>query len=108
MAQDFRRYTSNAVGTGATTIFTANSFDTIVGISLANVHTSAITVHCYINDGSNDISLVKDVSIPAGSALQVLDGGAKLVMQNNDVMKAYCSTASSADIWVSAVDDIST
>ena len=32
MAQDFRRYTSNAVGTSAATIFTANSYDTIVGI----------------------------------------------------------------------------
>jgi|TARA_B100000963_G_scaffold359436_1_gene386792 hypothetical protein len=107
MAQDFRRYTSNAVGTGATTIFTANSFDTIVGISLANVHTSAITVHCYINDGSNDISLVKDVSIPAGSALQVLDGGAKFVVQSGDALKVISDTASSLDVWVSAVDAIS-
>ena len=49
MAQDFRRYTSNNVGTGATTVFTANSFDAIVGISLANVHTAAITVSWYIN-----------------------------------------------------------
>ena len=30
MAQDFRRFTSNAVGTSAVTIFTANSFDTVV------------------------------------------------------------------------------
>ena len=57
MAQDFRRFTSNAVGTSAVTIFTANSFDTVVGISLANVHTNAITFNCYINDGSDEISL---------------------------------------------------
>ena len=56
MAQNFRRFTSNNVGTGATTVLTANSFDTIVGISLANVTTNAITASCYINDGSNDIS----------------------------------------------------
>ncbi len=107
MAQDFRRFTSNAVGTGATTIFTANSFDTIVGISLANVHSSAVTVHCYINDGSNDISLVKDVTIPVGSSLQVLDGGAKFVVQSGDALKVTSSAASSLDVWVSVVDAIS-
>ena len=107
MAQDFRRYTSNNVGTVATTVFTANSYDAIVGISLANVHTAAITVSCYINDSSNDIHLVKDVSIPAGSALQVLDGGAKFVVQSGDALKVISDTASSLDVWVSAVDAIS-
>ena len=82
-------------------------FDTIVGISLANVHSSAITVHCYINDGSNDISLVKDVTIPVGSSLQVLDGGAKFVVQSGDALKVTSSAASSLDVWVSVVDAIS-
>ena len=35
MAQNFRRYTSNDVGTSAATLFTADSFDTVVGISVA-------------------------------------------------------------------------
>ena len=107
MAQDFRRYTSNAVGTGAATLFTANSYDTVIGISLSNVTTNAITASCYINDGSNDIYLVKDVSIPAGSALQVLDGGAKFVVQSGDALKVISDTASSVDVWVSTVDAIS-
>ena len=76
MAQNFRRYTSNAVGTSAATLFTANSYDTIVGISVSNVTGSAITVDVYINDGSNDIYLVKGAPITAGGALQVVDGGA--------------------------------
>ena len=58
MAQNFRRYTSNAVGTSAATLFTANSYDTIVGIHVSNIVTSQITVSVYINDGSNDIYLV--------------------------------------------------
>ena len=108
MAQNFRRYTSNAVGTSAATIFTADSYDTIVGISVSNVTTSAINVSVYINDGSNDIHLVKDAPITAGGALQVVDGGAKFVVQNNDALKVISDTASSADVWVSAVDAIST
>lgn len=108
MAQDFRRYTSNAVGTSAATLFTANSYDTVIGISLSNVTTNAITASCYINDGSNDIYLVKDVSIPSGSSLQVLDGGAKFVVQSGDALKVISDTASSVDVWVSTVDAIST
>ena len=61
----------------------------------------------FINDGSNDYYIVKDAPIPAGSALQVLDGGAKVVMQASDVLKVQSDTASSADVWVSVVDTIS-
>ena len=45
-----------------------------------------------------------------GSSLQVLDGGAKLVLDGttSDALKVVSDTASSCDVWVSAVDDIST
>ena len=106
MAQNFRRFTSNDVGVSAATLFTANSYDTVVGISVANVTASAVTASVYINDGTNDIYLIKDAPIPAGSALQVLDGGAKFV-QSGDALKVVSSAASSLDCWVSTVDDIS-
>jgi len=108
MAQNFRRYTSNAVGTSPATLFTANSYDTIVGISVSNVTGSAINVDVYINDGSNDIYLVKNAPITAGGALQVVDGGAKFVVESSDALKVVSDTASSADVWVSVVDAIST
>jgi len=108
MAQNFRRYTSNAVGTSPATLFTANSYDTVVGISVSNVTGSAINVDVYINDGSNDIYLVKGAPITAGGALQVVDGGAKFVVESGDALKVVSDTASSADVWVSAVDAIST
>ncbi len=108
MAQDFERSIVRNVGTGATTVRTANSDDALVGINIANVTTTQILMDVFINDGSNDYYLVKDAPIPVGSALQVLDGGAKVVMQNNDVLKVQSDTASSADVWVSVVDAIST
>jgi hypothetical protein len=107
MAQNFRRYTSNSVGTSATSVYTANSYDTIVGISVANISTSSVLADVIINDGSNDIYLVKQAPIPTGSSLQVLDGGAKFVVQSGDVVKVLSDTASSLDVWISAVDDIS-
>lgn len=107
MAQNFRRYTSKSVGTSATSVYTANSYDTIVGISVANIGTSSVLADVIINDGSNDIYLVKQAPIPTGSSLQVLDGGAKFVVQSGDVVKVLSDTASSLDVWISAVDDIS-
>ena len=107
MAQNFRRYTNNNVGTSVVTSFTANSYDTVVGISVANITASAVNADVYINDGTNDIYLVKTAPIPAGSSLQVLDGGAKFVMQSGDALKIISDTASSLDVWVSVVDDIS-
>jgi len=107
MAQDFTRYKERNIGTSATTLFTANSNDTIVGISVANVTGSAVNADVFINDGTNDFYLVKTAPIPAGSALQVLDGGAKVVVQNGDILKVKSDTASSLDVWISTVDAIS-
>ena len=108
MAQDFERSIANGVGTGATTLRTADSDDAIVGIMVANVTSSQITVEVYVTVSSVDYHLIKDAPIPAGSALQILDGGAKVVMQSGDVLKIKSNTASSADVWVSVVDAIST
>ena len=107
MAQNFRRYKSNDVGASAVTLFTADSNDTIVGISVANVTTSSVVASVFINDGSNDIYLGKGMPLPLGGALQVLGTG-KVVVQNGHALKVVSDTASSVDVWVSAVDDIST
>ena len=107
MAQDFERNIAQNVGTAAVTLRTADSDDALIGINIANVTTTQILMDVFINDGSNDHYIIKDAPIPVGSTLQVLDGGAKVVMQNNDVLKVQSDTASSADVWVSVVDTIS-
>jgi len=110
MAQNFRRYTRNDVGTSASDIPNGanfDSYDTIVGIHMTNITSNSIVVDAYINDGTNDIYLVKGAPIAAGGALQLLDGGAKIVVQSGDRLYVKSDTASSLDVWVSAVDDIS-
>ena len=108
MAQDFERNIYRQLTTSAQTLRTADSDDALVGINIANTTASQIEVDVFINDGSNDYYLVKGAPIPAGSALQLLDGGAKVVMQSGDILKAQSNTATSADVWVSVVDAIST
>lgn len=107
MAQDFERNIARNVGTSAVTLRTANSDDALIGINIANVTTTQILMDVFINDGSNDYYIIKDAPIPVGSTLQVLDGGAKVVMQASDVLKVQSDTAASADVWVSVVDTIS-
>ena len=107
MAQDFRRYTSNNVGTAPATVMTADSYDTVVGISISNVTSGTINVDCYINDGTNDIYLIKTAPILSGSTLQIIDGGSRFVLHSGDALKVVSDTASAADVWVSAVDAIS-
>ena len=106
MAQDFRRYSKQAVGTSPVTVHTSNSNDTLVGISISNILGSTILVDVYLTNSGN-FHLVKSAPIPSGGSLQVLAGGAKVVMQNGDALTVKSDTASSADVWVSAVDDIS-
>ena len=111
MAQNFRRYTENAVGATPVDIPNGSDFDTydtIIGISVANIVGSTINVDVYINDGSNNIYLVKTAPIPSGGALQLLDGGAKVVVQSGDRLYVVSDTASSIDAVVSVVDAIST
>ena len=111
MAQNFRRYKESAIGTAATDIPNGanfDSYDTIVGISLANILTTTINVDVYIANGGTNYYLVKTAPIPSGGALQVLDGGAKVVVESGDRLYIKSDTASSVDAWVSAVDAIST
>tara|TARA_R100000322_G_C5387886_1_gene177840 strand:- start:50 stop:382 length:333 start_codon:yes stop_codon:yes gene_type:complete len=110
MAQDFERNIARNVGTSEVVLRTANSDDALIGINVANVTTSQITIEIYITGtgGTDDFYIVKNAPIPAGSALQVLDGGAKIVMVSGDILNVKSNTASSADVWVSVVDAIST
>ena len=109
MAQDFERSIARNVGTSEVVLRTANSDDALIGINVANVTTSQITIDIYITGtgATLDYYIVKDAPIPAGSALQVLDGGAKIVMISGDILNVKSNTASSADVWVSVVDTIS-
>jgi len=120
MAQNFRRYALRSVGTTAADIpdgVDFDSYDTLVGIHLANITNNAINVDVFLTDYNDDTDddpsdnnkyyLIKNAPIAAGGALQVIDGGAKIVVQDGDRLWVQSDTAASLDAWVSAVDDIS-
>ena len=119
MANDFKRFcvpnvsnssnsTLYAVPAGASS---AALESIVIGITMANKTSSGITASIFIDneDGSNDVYIVKDASIPAGSSLEVMSGN-KLVLQNDgtngDNLEALASAANSLDVTVSVLEDV--
>ena len=107
MAQDFRNVLVRQIGTGDTTLLAGGNYDAVIGIRCCNVVTSTIAVDVKIAKGGNDFFIAKGVSIPPNSAIELIQGGAKIVLKSGDVLKAVSNTASSVDIVTSYIDQIS-
>ena len=122
MANDFKRFAKPDVGTGtgasATTVYTvpagagSSALETIViGITLANKTAAGVTASVFIDnyDGTNDVYIVKDATIPAGSSLEVMSGN-KIVLMNDgstgDILKVSASSATSVDATVTVLEDV--
>ena len=100
MANTFKNYVSAAVGTGETTVYTVPSSTTavIIGCNVANITSGQIRVTVK----AAGVHVVKDVPIPANTAISVLDG--KIIVETTDTVKVTSDTASSADVIVSVLE----
>ena len=91
-----------SAGTAYKMYTAAGSTTTVVlGLILTNIHSSAVTVEVELvsntanRGGANNVTnttsfLVKDVTIPAGSSLELLSGG-KVVLETTDEILIDCS-----------------
>ena len=110
MAQDFERTITKDIDATLTDIrATSNSDDAIVGLRLANTSASTIVADVAITQNDNTVLayLIKNAPIPSGSSLELIDGGAKIVLQSGDKLRAKSDATNSMDVVVSAVDTIS-
>ena len=107
MAQDFRNDLASATGTGAATLITAGDYDAVIGIRCCNIVATTILVDVYITNSATNYYIAKDVSIPPNSAIELIQGGAKIVLKSGDVLYAVSDTASSLDTVTSYIDTIS-
>jgi hypothetical protein len=75
-------------------------------MTVANRHSSAITVDVVVTDSSASASvfLVKAATIPVGGALVPIGGDQKVVLETTDILKVTSNTASSADAIVSVLE----
>ena len=122
MANDFKRFAKPSVGTStgasAAAVYTvpagagSSALESIIiGITLANKTSTGVTASVFLDneDGSNDVFIVKDATIPAGSSLEVMSGN-KIVVQNDgsnaDVVRVSCGTASALDALITVLEDV--
>ena len=122
MANDFKRFAKPDVGTGtgasATTVYTvpagagSTALESIViGITLSNKTAAGVTASVFLDnyDGTNDVYIVKDATIPAGASLEVMSGN-KIVLMNDgstgDILKVSASSATSVDATVTVLEDV--
>ena len=107
MAQNFRNNLQRNVGTSEVTLVTGGDYDAVIGIRCCNVVTSTILVDVFIENGGNDHFIAKNVSVPPNSAIELIQGGAKIVLASGDTLEAVSDTASSLDVVLSYIDTIS-
>lgn len=122
MANDFKRFTVSSVntstGASASAVYTVPAGSSsaalesiVIGITLANTTSTGVTASVFLDNlsGSNDVYIVKDATIPAGSSLEVMAGN-KIVLQNNgttgDVLRVSSGTSTAIDATVSVLEDV--
>ena len=107
MAQDFRNVVARSQGTSAAGILTAGDYDAVIGIRVCNNLTTTVKVDIYMVRSSANYYIAKNTPIPPGGSIELIQGGAKIVMVSGDVLWHDCDTASGLDFWVSYIDTIS-
>ena len=121
MANDFKRFTkascTTSTGASADALYTVpgsgSAMETVViGIYLTNKTANGVTASVFLDTHagtSTDVYLLKDATIPAGAALEVVSGG-KVVLQStgsaHDAIRVSCGTATALDAVVSVLEDV--
>ena len=127
MAQAFKRYTNRFVGTsqtvaigntyirigpnngaafGSSYITASTKAAIIVGLTLCNVTSGAIKASVKLSDdnASNACWIALNVPIPAGDAIELIQG--KLVLEQDDSVYVASDTATSLDVVMSVLLDV--
>jgi len=110
MANTFKVKTFTGGSTNANTDMTvytcpSSTQTTVIGLSVANIVTSQITVDVKLDKGTgDDVFLIKDAPVPVGSSLVVVGGDQKLVLEATDAVKVQSDTANSADTAMSILE----
>ncbi len=114
MANTFKVKTNGAMPASAgtpLTLYTGKTSTTtvVIGLILCNIHTTSVTADVQLVSDTSDtetnetVLLAKDVSIPAGSSLELLTGG-KVVLQATDILKIDCSVTAKIDATLSILE----
>ena len=111
MANTFKIDTKSSVsnsGTGSTdtNVVTAGGSATLVLLSclVSNKTASSAQVDVFlVTNSGDDVFLIKNAPVPAGSSLEIISGS-KIIMESSDVLRVNAGTASALDVSVSYLE----
>ena len=110
MANTFKSDTKANVVTAVITdstavVVTSDGSSTLVLLSvlLSNKVAASADVDVYLESGGDDVYLLRNAPVPAGSSLEVISGS-KIIMEANDKLRIRAGTASAIDATVSYLD----
>ena len=111
MANTFKIDTKSSVsnaGTGntGTNVVTAGGSATLVLLSclISNKTGTSANVDVFlVTSSGDDVFLIKNAPVPAGSSLEVISGS-KIIMESNDVLRIRAATATALDATVSYLE----
>jgi len=107
MANTFKLKTKASVGVTTVGIYTATTPVTatvIIGITLANTSGSGINVGVGVTRSSSDnVNILKNVPIPQGSSLEVMQGN-KFVLEQNDTVTVKSDVSNSLDVSLTIME----
>ena len=111
MANTFTIDTKSSVsnsGTGSTdtNVVTAGGSATLVLLSclVSNKTASSAQVDVFlVTNTGDDVFLIKNAPVPAGSSLEIISGS-KIIMESSDVLRVNAGTASALDVSVSYLE----
>jgi hypothetical protein len=106
MANNFSAIETTLTDATSTTIVsTTSNKQIVVGLNIANTGSSSIDVDVVLNDGSNNFTVVKDVSVPINTKVEIIKG--KLVLGSGYSLTAQSSASGGdCDIIVSLLTDV--
>ena len=111
MANTFKVDTKSSCVTDAHTstnanVLTAGSSATLVLLSIlvSNKTASSADVDVFlVTNTGDDVFLLRNAPVPAGSSLELISGS-KVIMEANDVLRIRTDTASTLDVAVSYLE----
>ena len=111
MANTFRIDTkaslvTDAVSNSTTNVLTAGATSTLILLSVlvSNKAGSSANVDVYlVTSTGDDVYLIRNAPVPAGSSLELISGS-KIILEANDILRARADTSTALDISVSYLD----
>lgn len=106
MASTFKNAVAASIGTTPVVAYTvpASTVGTVIGLSLANRAALDCQVTVTLTKGGTVVNLIKSAPVPVGSALALMGGDQKLVMETGNLITITSTVATSIDVVVSVLE----